>query len=357
MRVEAVQDTGSRSLPVVAARLDIVPPRSDLPQAVENEAGVLDVSPEPIVRPRRGEGARTLLVGSAGTAIVHAGFVGLFMLLVGWRDLVTRPERAITVELVSSMPKAADAPEVKPDAPPAPRPNPVSPPAPPPEAATTEMAPVPPSQGTPPETPKLVAPPPEAAPAAALAAPQPVPANTLPDKPTETPAPAAVAAHEAPRVLATRSGSFTVPQAAPVPDKADPAPAQQPAPVQKPDPDAQLRAALPMNTMAMPSSFRAVLSGGGIALSEQYRGLVFGRLGRARAAADRARAAGLRGQAMVTFTVAPDGAVSDLAVAQSSGSAALDRLALDMVREAAPFPPPPPGARRSFSPVLTFGGD
>lgn len=58
---------------------------------------------------------------------------------------------------------------------------------------------------------------------------------------------------------------------------------------------------------------------------------------------------GARGTAVVAFTIAPGGGLSAISVARSSGSARLDRAALTVIRRAAPFPAPPPGARRSFS--------
>ena len=49
---------------------------------------------------------------------------------------------------------------------------------------------------------------------------------------------------------------------------------------------------------------------------------------------------------MVRFTVADDGVLVDAEMAASSGNAALDRLALRTVRNAAPFPAPPMGVDR-----------
>lgn len=56
-----------------------------------------------------------------------------------------------------------------------------------------------------------------------------------------------------------------------------------------------------------------------------------------------------RGEAVVGFTIANDGGLAAVAIARSSGSASLDRAALGIVRGAAPFPAPPPGAQRRFS--------
>ncbi|WP_422031308.1 TonB family protein [Roseovarius sp.] len=58
---------------------------------------------------------------------------------------------------------------------------------------------------------------------------------------------------------------------------------------------------------------------------------------------------GSRGTAVVAFTISPSGGLSGLSLARSSGNGRLDQAALGVVRRAAPFPAPPPGARRSFS--------
>ena len=58
---------------------------------------------------------------------------------------------------------------------------------------------------------------------------------------------------------------------------------------------------------------------------------------------------GSKGTSVVAFTIAPGGALSAISLARSSGSPKLDQAALRVVRKAAPFPPPPAGARRSFS--------
>ena len=56
-----------------------------------------------------------------------------------------------------------------------------------------------------------------------------------------------------------------------------------------------------------------------------------------------------RGSATIAFTIAGNGGLSGARVAASSGSAQLDQAALELVRRASPFPPPPKGAQRSFS--------
>lgn len=56
-----------------------------------------------------------------------------------------------------------------------------------------------------------------------------------------------------------------------------------------------------------------------------------------------------RGVARVSFTISGAGGLAALGIAQSSGSAELDREALTVIRRAAPFPAPPAGAQRSFT--------
>lgn len=56
-----------------------------------------------------------------------------------------------------------------------------------------------------------------------------------------------------------------------------------------------------------------------------------------------------RGSATVAFSVSGNGGLGSVRIASSSGSAALDKAALELVRRAAPFPPPPSGALRNFS--------
>ncbi|QGX97596.1 TonB family protein [Roseovarius faecimaris] len=58
---------------------------------------------------------------------------------------------------------------------------------------------------------------------------------------------------------------------------------------------------------------------------------------------------GSKGTAVVSFKIASNGGLAGLSLARSSGSGALDQAALNVIQKAAPFPPPPKGAQRSFS--------
>lgn len=61
------------------------------------------------------------------------------------------------------------------------------------------------------------------------------------------------------------------------------------------------------------------------------------------------RSAPSKGVVVVGFKIAGDGSVASVTVIRGSGSPDLDRIATDHIRRAGPFPPPPAGARRSFS--------
>lgn len=82
----------------------------------------------------------------------------------------------------------------------------------------------------------------------------------------------------------------------------------------------------------------------GNAAAANYPGQVMRRIQRTRR--ERVNA---RGSAQVSFTIAANGALAAVGIARSSGSARLDQVALQQIRRAAPFPPPPAGARRSFT--------
>lgn len=88
----------------------------------------------------------------------------------------------------------------------------------------------------------------------------------------------------------------------------------------------------------------AAASAAGNAAASNYPGEVMRRIQRTRQVRTNAR-----GRAIVGFTVATNGALATVSLQRGSGSAELDRIALDHIRRAAPFPPPPHGAQRAFS--------
>jgi periplasmic protein TonB len=82
----------------------------------------------------------------------------------------------------------------------------------------------------------------------------------------------------------------------------------------------------------------------GTAKASNYPGLVMKKLKKTR----KDRVSG-SGTALVGFTIASDGSLAGAKIVRSSGSDAVDKAALALVARAAPFPPPPKGAERSFS--------
>lgn len=82
----------------------------------------------------------------------------------------------------------------------------------------------------------------------------------------------------------------------------------------------------------------------GNAAASNYPGEVLRKITRQRRAS-----APRSGKVVVSFSIAGSGALASAAVLRSSGSPALDRVALDHIRRSAPFAPPPRGAQTSFT--------
>jgi protein TonB len=97
-------------------------------------------------------------------------------------------------------------------------------------------------------------------------------------------------------------------------------------------------------TATVTGTARGSSAASGDAAISNYPGVVMQRISRV----PRPKA-GSRGTAVVAFSISSGGGLAGASIARSSGSAALDRAAVRMIRSAAPFPPPPPGAQRSFS--------
>lgn len=81
----------------------------------------------------------------------------------------------------------------------------------------------------------------------------------------------------------------------------------------------------------------------GNATASSYPGLVMRQLSRTQRPQ-----AGRRGNAVVGFEIGAGGEVRQAVILRSSGHEAIDRAAIEHVRRAAPFPPPPQGAERRF---------
>ena len=125
----------------------------------------------------------------------------------------------------------------------------------------------------------------------------------------------------------------------------------KPQPQAKPAPSGNAERSAQAGQAAGTERAKAITSGAhgksdsaGNASASNYPGLIMRKLARA----PRLRMSA-RGEAVVAFRVASNGGLASVSIARSSGSSALDQAALRVVQRAAPFPPPPNGARRSFS--------
>ncbi|MCV3274013.1 energy transducer TonB family protein [Roseobacter sinensis] len=104
---------------------------------------------------------------------------------------------------------------------------------------------------------------------------------------------------------------------------------------------ATARTADPSNAQGQSTTTPAAL---GTAAATNYPGVVMRHIAR-----QRRPALDIRGTVVIDFTIGSDGGLATAQVARSSGSSRLDRAALQILQRAAPFPPPPEGARRRHS--------
>lgn len=153
-------------------------------------------------------------------------------------------------------------------------------------------------------------------------------------------------------------------QAPPEPDKTEQQPIEQPPPPQqaevtlpKPEPKVQERKKTIERRPPAPETRAPAKSEHAqqnVTSSPLYGSLVYGHLQRFKRGLSNAAS----GRTVVQFTLDRRGQVLSSSVTQSSGNAALDREALDIVRRANPFPPFPAdlaGAQGSFSAPIRFG--
>lgn len=180
------------------------------------------------------------------------------------------------------------------------------------------------------------------APDQSASAPVPTTATTVAVRETAPP----VAPEATPAVPDTAPLSSLRPVARPAPR---PAPVQQaatPRPAGNAETDATRGSAQgqAQGQVAAAGAAAAADTTGGQAAAAAYPGQVLRQITRLRP--QRATA---RGTVLVSFAIAGSGALAEVGVARSSGSAVLDGLALDHIRRAAPFPPPPVGAQTTFS--------
>ncbi len=85
---------------------------------------------------------------------------------------------------------------------------------------------------------------------------------------------------------------------------------------------------------------------------DAFRAAVIARISRNKPSTNIAALA--QGVVVVTFGVSSNGVAQGSRVLRSSGNSTLDNAALQAIRRASPFPPPPPGAPRSFNVPIRF---
>jgi protein TonB len=204
--------------------------------------------------------------------------------------------------------------------------------------------------------------PPTAPALAALAEAAPQVVDEAPDLAAPPVAPAALPAPEQTLPETLAAPAPPLPDRLPPPDTAPRAdlalPAPDPTPVVKPAPPdpKPAKVSQPKTKSAKASVAKASAAGVSApkAASKPAGGATSTSAAYAKAVMKKVRATskvsgGGKGRVIVGFTVAHSGALAAVTVLRSSGDRALDAVALNHIRRAAPFPEPPQDSGRSFS--------
>ncbi|MES0864784.1 TonB family protein [Ruegeria sp. SCPT10] len=144
---------------------------------------------------------------------------------------------------------------------------------------------------------------------------------------------------------------------------AEPATEPETPPVQKPEPEKKKAPKTPAKAgnadqdqnkgattgktakgAATAQSATRTASAQGNAEASNYAGQVKRRILQARR-----KSVNIKGSVLITFRIADNGALQSAQIKRSSGSKRLDQVALAQIRAAAPFPVPPPSARRQYT--------
>jgi TonB family protein len=102
---------------------------------------------------------------------------------------------------------------------------------------------------------------------------------------------------------------------------------------------------------SVPPPARATASAAEI---EAYKSQMVARINAAKRYPEEARSKGMRGIAVVGFSITPSGRLGAASIQRTSGDAILDSDALVTLRRAAPFPAPPIGAPLAYSVALSY---
>jgi protein TonB len=180
-----------------------------------------------------------------------------------------------------------------------------------------------------------------------VAAAQPEPAAEAAE-PEPTPAPAE------PAQVASAAAEVEVEPTPKFPDPEKPKPVEQPVASQPPPPQQEPAETPREQSKPTPPAVAASRSGVGVGSSREVRdwaARVSAYLARNKRYPADALARGIGGTASIAFAVDADGRVTSVRLVRSSGNASLDRESQDLVRRAAPFPPPPQGKASITVPV------
>jgi protein TonB len=220
-------------------------------------------------------------------------------------------------------------------------------------ASTREEAPEPAPAPPPPDIKAVAAEPKvEPVPAQSKPASEPEPAQVVKSETVEeTPVPAPA---PSPPAIKQAAAEPDAPKPAPAPvaeRKPKVKPAPKAAPAEKPKETAAAEAQGAPTTKPMSLGFglaAAARPAAGKVSSGRYAANVRAAIGRHRP--------GVRGggSATVAFNIGPAGGLQGVQIVRSSGKPALDQAAIATVRSAAPFPPPPPGVKSTFSIQIYF---
>ena len=186
----------------------------------------------------------------------------------------------------------------------------------------------------------------------------------LPPKPAEKPKPPPQAAKpQQPKQQPKQQAAQRKPQPPKQDAQKKPEP---PKPAQKPKQEAQKKAEPPKPQKPAQKSvadrMRSLLpiSSGALAMpgasadgtdSVSYEDLVLSKVAKAK---DDERHKGDPAQATVAFLLDDKGGVAAVMITQASGNPWLDDEAIAMIKRGAPYPPPPPGAKRDFQVTLSL---
>lgn len=220
-------------------------------------------------------------------------------------------------------------------------------------ATAHEEAPEPASTPSPPQIeavaaePKVEPVPAQSKPASEPESAQVVKSETVDETPVPPPAPS-------PPAIKQAAVDADLPKPAPAPvaeSKPEVKPVPKAAPAEKPKETATAEAQGAPIAKPMSLGFgraAAARSTAGKVSSGRYAANVRAAIGRHRP--------GVRGggSATVAFSIGPAGGLQGVQIVRSSGKPALDQAAIATVRSAAPFPPPPPGVKSTFSIQIYF---